>query len=573
MNKVIKTKIFQHSNQISISNDANHLGNRLYQFDNLDDQIILNLICAAYLLANGLKIFKIQKLQINENQKATIIFESPTNLKLKALQKNWSQIKQQLISLNTLKVAYFELPFLSLNLKNQTLNLNENIIETNLKPERISLINLSTFTESNVVYHNLTFQIDQTPAFYINDHRKLNKTLKFFYFSKLIGSGLPFWLPRGLIVKNLIRNFIRDLEKAAGFTFVETPILGSEKIYQTSEHLKHYREFMFPVLKRKNEALYLRPMTCPHHCIIFQSEPRSYLDLPLQISEDSLLFRQEASGALIGMERVRQMQLKDTHIFLPLQPKVIKAAIKQCIELTQTALKALQINIKTIYLSVNDEKTTDKFINHPHLWEKTIMILRDVLNELKINYQLMIGEAAFYGPKIDFQIDTALGHNITISTVQLDFSLPEKFQLKYRTSNEKNKYQTPILIHHGLIGTYERLLTILMEKNNGWLPFWLSPVQILILPLSLDPKIQNYAQRIHQLLDRYKLRSEIASSRRKLSENIQQSWQTKIPIRLFIGEQELTSQQITFQTHQQKKQTINTLAFVDFCIKKNLNKE
>ncbi len=269
------------------------------------------------------------------------------------------------------------------------------------------------------------------------------------------------------------------------------------------------------------------------------------------------------------------MELKDSHLFLPVDDEVIKKELGKCLDLTQTVLKALKIKIREIYLSINDAKPT-KFVNLPRLWKTTTALLRTVLEEKQLKYQLKKGEAAFYGPKIDFQIDTALGHNITISTLQLDFVLSNRFGLKYRlkTASEP-KYAEPILIHHGLIGTYERLLVILMEQNNGWLPFWLSPVQIVLIPLQASVELINYVRRMHALFQRYQLRSEIASSDSTLAENVRLTWVQKVPIRVFIGAKEYQNNQLTYQlaSNRNHKKTLDPLPFIDFCLKMIAHKD
>ena len=550
-------------------------GNIVHRFLPSETNYLNNSFYAFCLLNTLLQSFTIHQVQV-ESKTITLVFSQTKELKLKQLQKKWETIQIEQWKNSMQPVESFAIPDLQLQFTNKQITFAPQWTGHLPALHAVRLLNLSTFTKHKTLYHKLvaTINVQQLVAAY--DHRELNKNLKFFYFNKQIGSGLPFWLPNGVIVKNLIRDYLQTLEKAANFVFVESPLLGSEKIYQTSEHLKHYREFMFPMLQRQNEKLYLRPMSCPHHCLLYQAVPRSYLDLPLRLSENAYLFRQEASGALIGLERTRQMQLKDSHIFTTNDPKMIEQEITQCFQLTQTALQALGVRIKTIYLSTNDSQAPAKFIDAPQLWRYTTSILQTVLKKLQVNFQLMVGEAAFYGPKIDFQIDTVLGHNITVSTIQLDFSLPQKFQLKYRTASQKTtKYESPILIHHGLIGTYERLFMILMEQNAGWLPFWLAPVQIMILPISNELSVQNYVRKTQALFQKYQLRSQIAPSTKKLTENIKSSWLQKIPCRVFIGNKELATQKITFHIHlhSAKKQTQDVFAFIDLCLNLIRNKE
>ena len=567
-------RIFKNRSELRfLIEDKYVAGNLIYECKGNEINLLAFFIASVTALHTlKLPYFKMMKITNNE---VNVTFISPEILKLKTLRKKWKGIILNSIPKPlTLSVENLIFPFLHFNFPVQKLVLTADLFVL-LSLPKVELSNLSTFEEGTQLFHRLTLKIpNEAIRGLSNDHRVLNKTLQFFYFDEKNGSGFPFWLPNGLLVKNLIRDFVYNLEIRAGFTYVQSPLLGTKKMYQTSDHLKHYETYMFPALNHKNEILYLRPMTCPHHCLLFTSEPRSYANLPLRFSENAVLFRQEASGALLGMERVRQMELKDSHIFLPVNEEMIKKELWKCLNLTQQVLAALQIKIHTVYLSVNDH--SGKFINLPQLWKTTTNLLETVCKENALKYVLKKGEAAFYGPKIDFQIKTALHHNITISTVQLDFALGEKFALKYRTNNPtKREFKTPILIHHGLIGTYERLLVILMEQNNGWLPFWLAPVQVILIPLNATAPILNYTMKIASLMRRYQLRIEIANSKQTLAENVRSSWVRKIPFRVFIGETERKQRELTYQqaNGQRDKKTLAPLPFIDWCLKMNERKE
>ena len=406
-----------------------------------------------------------------------------------------------------------------------------------------------------------------------NDHRQINKDLKFFTFLKEVGSSLPVWLPRGTTVKRLIKDFLYQLEKEHGFIFVTSPVLANQEIYQTSGHLQHYQEYMFPEIKVSQQSLLLRPMTCPHHCLIFASQNYSYQDLPIRMSEDSLLFRCEKSGASHGLERVRQMELKDAHIFTINEQSAIEKEVRNCFVLTQKVLERLEIQIDRIDLSLHDPVKTKKYYSAPKLWQETESLLIQLLTKMQVPFQKIKGEAAFYGPKIDFQVKTLMGHNLTVSTIQLDFLLAKKFQLKYRTAKQgpQQQFATPIIIHHGIIGTYERLVALLMEQKKGWLPFWLAPTQIMIFLVQKQEDVVNYWKKVVQFCQSNGLRVIAVDLKKKLSENVKKSWLLKVPVQVFIGQKELTKKQVTyshFLTSQEKK-TGSIFQFLDYC--KQLN--
>ena len=431
--------------------------------------------------------------------------------------------------------------------------------------------NYSSFTNKDgKTIYRLQLKIPVVEFLLPTDHRKTNQTLKIFRFINEIGPGLPFWLPKGETVKHEIKTYLRKLEKDNGFIFVNTPPIANKKIYETSGHLEHYEEYMFPTMERNQEFFVLRPMTCPHHCLFFASEIRSYSDLPMRVSENSLLYRYETSGSLSGLERVRQMELKDTHIFLQKDSKQIKTEIQKCYRMTQAVLKAMGIQIKRIYLSVHEPKEFKKYYNDSKLWAETEAILKEGLDEIKVDYKVMKGEAAFYGPKIDLQINNALNHDVTISTIQLDFLLAQRFKLTYRTaepSKSKREVQ-PIIIHHGIIGTYERLIATLLENNNGWLPFWLSPIQVAIIPMQNNDKVSEYNKKIYELLYKYNIRTKIMKTEKSVNANIKKTWLEKIPFHIFIGAEEESSQVVTFSDYRQSKikEKISALQLVDRCL-------
>lgn len=413
--------------------------------------------------------------------------------------------------------------------------------------------------------------IGKNKTFQKNDHREINKKLKFFHFSENVGSSLPIWLPNGELVKHLIKQYLKKLETEYNFNFVTTPVLGKIEMYKTSGHLEHYQEYMFPAIKVNEQKLMLRPMACPHHCKVFCHQNYSYQDLPVRMSENVLLFRYEKSGAIHGLERVRQMELKDAHIFLPKNKSIIKKEITNCFFMIKTALRKLGLKIDKIYLSLHDSENMKKYYHDINLWKKTENILEEVLTELKVTFEKVKGEAAFYGPKIDFQVNTVLQHDVTISTIQLDFLLGEKFKLKYRTKkqNKGEIFATPIVVHLGTIGTYERLLSLLLEQKNGWLPFWLSPAQIMIFSMNNDETAKKYAQKVFEFLKSHDLRVEMMDVNKKISENIKLAWERKVPVHIFLGKQETESKTITYihHNHPQTKHNKDIFQLIDQCQK------
>ncbi len=375
------------------------------------------------------------------------------------------------------------------------------------------------------------------------DHRKIGKELEIFMIDEKFGKGFPIWLPNGVILKQTIRDFILKQERKYGYTQVETPVLGSLEFYKTSGHYDHYKESMFPIMEiEKGENYILRPMACPHHCLVYKRKPRSYKELPVRIAEQVKQYRYESSGALLGLERVRAMELTDSHIFLKMDQ--LKNELKNVYELIDSTLKKFGIEIKYIELALHDPKDTEKYHGDQKIWEASEQLLREFLNENNIKYKEMEGEAAFYGPKIDIQIETALKHVITVSTIQLDFFLPEKFDLNYINAN--NEQERVIMIHRGLIGTYERFISVLLEQTKGVLPMWLSPQQAVVLPINNELHGE-YANKVNNLLIENNVRSIIDESDERLSYKIRKYQKNKTKIQIVIGDNELKNNSVTYR--------------------------
>lgn len=366
------------------------------------------------------------------------------------------------------------------------------------------------------------------------DHRKIGKDLKLFTFNALAGQGLPIWLPNGTLIKNEIQKYINYLQFKYDFSPVITPVLGSIDLYKTSGHWFHYKENMFPPMQIDNEELVLRPMTCPHHILVYKNDLHSYKQLPIRLCEHSILHRYESSGGLSGLERVRDMILEDTHIFC--RKDQIKQEVKKCYEMIMESHKKLGLEIYRVDLSLADFNDAEKYHGNIEMWNAAEEQLESALKDCGIKYEKIKGEAAFYGPKIDFQVKTVLGRIITVSTIQLDFLLPEKFDLSFK--NENNEDEKPIMIHLGLIGTYERFLAIILEQTKGHLPFWLAPTQITIIPVNEQVHL-SYCETLRNLLKEQGFRVYLDDRNERISKKIREAQISKVPYQIVIGDNEI----------------------------------
>jgi threonyl-tRNA synthetase len=365
------------------------------------------------------------------------------------------------------------------------------------------------------------------------DHRKLGKELKMFTFSREVGQGLPLWLPNGAKLRRVMERYIVDLEEKLGYSHVYTPVLANVELYKTSGHWEHYHEDMFPKMIMDNEELVLRPMNCPHHMMVFKSEMRSYRDLPVRIAELGTMHRYEMSGALTGLHRVRAMTLNDAHIFC--RPDQIKEEFARVVNLIRQVYEDFGIKDYRFRLSYRDPNDKEKYFNDDAMWEMSQRMLREVVEELGLPFYEAEGEAAFYGPKLDVQIKTALKKEETLSTAQLDFLLPERFQLEY--VGEDGQKHRPVVIHRGIISTMERMTAFLLENFAGALPTWLSPVQAKVLPVS--PAFEAYAREVTEKLQYAGIRVEADLRNEKLGYKIREAQLEKIPYMLVCGENEV----------------------------------
>ncbi|MEO2204476.1 threonine--tRNA ligase [Paenibacillus pabuli] len=371
------------------------------------------------------------------------------------------------------------------------------------------------------------------------DHRKLGKELEMFTFSQLVGQGLPIWLPNGAKLRRTLERYIVDLEESLGYQHVYTPVLGNVELYKTSGHWEHYQEDMFPKMVMDNEELVLRPMNCPHHMMVYKSSMHSYRDLPIRIAELGMMHRYEMSGALTGLHRVRAMTLNDSHIFC--RPDQIKEEFARVIELIQTVYKDFGIHEYRFRLSYRDPQDTEKYFQNDEMWEMSQRMLREVVEELNLPFYEAEGEAAFYGPKLDVQIKTALGKEETLSTVQLDFLLPERFELEY-VGDDGQKHR-PVVIHRGVISTMERFTAFLLENFAGAFPLWLSPVQAKVIPVSGN--FDEYAREVEAKLKRAGISAEADLRNEKLGYKIREAQLEKMPYMFVVGENERSAESVS----------------------------
>lgn len=364
------------------------------------------------------------------------------------------------------------------------------------------------------------------------DHRKLGKDLGIFMFSDVVGKGLPMWLPNGFVLRRTLADYITNKEISMGYRHVCTPSIGSKDLYVTSGHWDHYQEDMFPAMVRDNETYVLRPMNCPHHMMIYKNFMHSYKDLPLRIAEIANDFRFEASGNLTGIERARSFTQNDSHIFC--RPDQIEQEIKGVIDLILDVYKDFGFKNYKFRLSLRDKNNSEKYFGNDELWEKSESALRKILKESGAEYYEAEGEAAFYGPKIDVQVKSAIGHDVTLSTVQLDYQLPEKFELEYVDENS-NKVR-PVVIHRAILGSLDRFVAFLLEETKGNLPTWLSPVQAKVL--SINENVLPYAKKVYDELSNIGVRVELDDRNESISKKIREAQLQKVPYMLVCGSKE-----------------------------------
>ena len=372
------------------------------------------------------------------------------------------------------------------------------------------------------------------------DHRRIGRKMRLFMTDDLVGKGLPMFLPKGYAIWQELENYIKEKERMLGYQHVLTPCVGTVDLYKTSGHWAHYKENMFPMMQVEDEEFVLRPMNCPHHMMIYANQPRSYRDLPLRIGEIAHDFRFEPSGTLKGIERGRHFCQNDAHLFVT--PEQIKDEVSSVCDLIFDVYKDFGITDYRCVLSLRDPADKVKYHQDDEMWERAESALREVLTELNIDFTEEIGEAAFYGPKLDVNVKPAVGAEYTLSTCQLDFCLPARFELKYvdRDGTEK----TPVVLHRAILGSLDRFMAYLIEETKGAFPLWLAPVQLKVIPVS--EKSSEYAEKVYQALRREHFRVEIDNRNEKIGYKIRSARQEdKVPYMVIVGEKEVTEGNIS----------------------------
>ncbi|MFJ7683620.1 threonine--tRNA ligase [Peribacillus butanolivorans] len=389
------------------------------------------------------------------------------------------------------------------------------------------------------------------------DHRKIGKELNLFMSSQKVGQGLPMWLPKGATIRRTIERYIVDKEERLGYDHVYTPVMGSVDLYKTSGHWDHYQDDMFPVMEMENEQMVLRPMNCPHHMMVYKNGIHSYRELPIRIAELGLMHRYEMSGALSGLQRVRGMTLNDAHIFV--RPDQIKEEFKRVVNLVLEVYKDFDIKDYSFRLSYRDPQDKEKYFDDDAMWEKAQSMLKSAMDELGLDYFEAEGEAAFYGPKLDVQVRTALGKDETLSTVQLDFLLPERFDLNY--VGEDGKQHRPVVIHRGVVSTMERFVAYLIEEYKGAFPTWLAPIQAQVIPVSPEVHL-DYAKEVQEKLKAEGIRVDLDTRDEKIGYKIREAQMQKIPYMLVVGDNEAQEGSVNVRKYGEQKS--ETVAFEDF---------
>ncbi len=392
------------------------------------------------------------------------------------------------------------------------------------------------------------------------DHRKIGKEQELFMSHDLVGKGMPLWLPNGALIRKELENYIYEKEERLGYNHVYTPCVGTVDLYKTSGHWDHYKENMFPVMQVDDETFVLRPMNCPHHMLIYGNKLHSYRDLPIRIGEFATDFRYEASGAVKGLERVRCMCQNDAHLFVT--PEQIGDEFKRVVNLILDTYRDFGIKNYKFRLSLRDPKNTEKYFDDDEMWNNAEAKLREVLDEVGEPYFEAVGEAAFYGPKLDVEVKPAIGPEVTLSTIQLDFLLPRRFELTYVDAN--NEKQTPVVIHRAIFGTFDRFTAFLIEETKGIFPLWLAPKQVNIIPVNNEAH-GDYCYQLRDALVERGYRVDVDARNEKLGYKMRESQMKKIPVTLVIGDKEVQSNTVNVRHYgQEGTQTMELEAFFDY---------
>ncbi|HCD1518259.1 TPA: threonine--tRNA ligase [Staphylococcus aureus] len=391
------------------------------------------------------------------------------------------------------------------------------------------------------------------------DHRKIGKELELSTNSQLVGAGLPLWLPNGATIRREIERYIVDKEVSMGYDHVYTPVLANVDLYKTSGHWDHYQEDMFPPMQLdETESMVLRPMNCPHHMMIYANKPHSYRELPIRIAELGTMHRYEASGAVSGLQRVRGMTLNDSHIFV--RPDQIKEEFKRVVNMIIDVYKDFGFEDYSFRLSYRDPEDKEKYFDDDDMWNKAENMLKEAADELGLSYEEAIGEAAFYGPKLDVQVKTAMGKEETLSTAQLDFLLPERFDLTY--IGQDGEHHRPVVIHRGVVSTMERFVAFLTEETKGAFPTWLAPKQVQIIPVNVDLHY-DYARQLQDELKSQGVRVSIDDRNEKMGYKIREAQMQKIPYQIVVGDKEVENNQVNVRQYgSQDQETVEKDEFI-----------
>lgn len=388
------------------------------------------------------------------------------------------------------------------------------------------------------------------------DHRKLGKELDLFMISQEVGQGLPFWLPDGATIRRIIERYITDKEVASGYQHVYTPPIASVDLYKTSGHWDHYREDMFPTMDMGDgESFVLRPMNCPHHIEVYKNHVHSYRELPIRIAELGMMHRYEKSGALSGLQRVREMTLNDGHTFVALDQ--VEDEFKRTLQLIIDVYEDFNLTDYSFRLSYRDPNDTHKYFDDDEMWEKSQTMLKAAMDDMGLDYYEAEGEAAFYGPKLDIQVKTALGNDETLSTIQLDFLLPERFELTYIGADGEE--HRPVMIHRGIVSTMERFTAYLIETYKGAFPTWLAPHQVTVIPISNEANI-DYAWEVAKELRDHGIRADVDDRNEKMQYKIRQSQTKKVPYQLIVGDKEVESGTVNVRRYGSKQTHTESIA-------------
>ncbi len=400
------------------------------------------------------------------------------------------------------------------------------------------------------------------------DHRKIGKEQELFMNHELVGAGMPLWLPNGAVVRKELENYIYEKERKMGYEHVYTPCVGTVDLYKTSGHWDHYKENMFPSMKVDDEEFVLRPMNCPHHMLVYKNKLHSYKELPIRIGEFATDFRYEASGAVKGLERVRCMCQNDAHLFVT--PEQIGDEFKRVVSLILDVYKDFGIKDYKFRLSLRDPEDKEKYFDDDEMWNNAENKLREVLNELGVSYFEAIGEAAFYGPKLDVEVKPAVGPDVTLSTCQLDFLLPRRFDLSY--VDNKGEKRTPVVLHRAIFGTFDRFTAFLIEETKGAFPTWLAPIQVSVIPVNNNYHLE-YATNVYNELKEKGVRVELDDREEKLSYKMREAQTKKIPIILILGDKEKDGNLVSYRRHgSNKTYSVDKDMFVELLINEIKNK-